>query len=116
MNDNHINYVEFAASNFKATQDFFAKAFGWTFQSWGEDYCSFSNAGLEGGFYRSEKLSKYEQGAPLIVLYSKQLEATQRMVEEAGGKIVAPIFSFPGGRRFHFCEPSGNELAVWSEK
>ncbi len=111
-----INYVEFAAKDLAASQAFFEKAFGWQFQSWGEEYSSFSNAGLEGGFYRSEKYNDCDAGGALIVLYSSKLEETLADVRAAKGKISKEIFSFPGGRRFHFLEPSGNELAVWSDK
>ena len=77
---------------------------------------AFSNAGLRGGFYKSDKVSVTADGGALIVLRSDDLEASQQKVEAAGGKIVKPIFSFPGGRRFQFTEPSGNEFAVWSDK
>ncbi|MFL0804027.1 MAG: VOC family protein [Agarilytica sp.] len=111
-----INYVEFAAKDLAASQAFFEKAFGWQFQSWGDDYLSFSHAGLDGGFYRSEKYNDCEAGGALIVLYASELEATLAEVRAAKGKISKEIFPFPGGRRFHFIEPSGNELAVWSDK
>jgi len=110
-----INYVEFPAKDLQATKDFFAQAFGWTFQDFGPDYSSFSNQGIDGGFFKSELSSSTSQGAALIVLYSKDLKSTQAKIEKANGRIVKPVFSFPGGRRFHFTEPSGNELAVWSD-
>lgn len=112
--DKHINYVEFPCNDFKSTEAFFIQAFEWQFQSWGEEYMSFSNAGLEGGFYKAEAKSSYNTGAALVVLYADDLEVTQARIENAGGVIVKNIFAFPGGRRFHFKEPSGNELAVWS--
>jgi predicted enzyme related to lactoylglutathione lyase len=111
-----INYVEFPAKNIPATKAFLQTVFGWTFKDYGPDYTAFANQGLNGGFYQSELSSTRDQGAALVVLYSKDLEATQRKVEQAGGVISTPIFSFPGGRRFHFIEPSGNELAVWSDR
>lgn len=114
--DKHINYIEFPAKNLEQTQAFFEQAFAWEFQSWGEEYRSFSNAGLEGGFYRAEKSSDSESGAALVVLYTSSIEQTLSDVRKAGGTIVKEIFNFPGGRRFHFCEPSGNELAVWTDK
>ena len=110
-----ISYVEFPARNIPATKAFFQTVFGWTFKDYGPDYTAFSNQGVDGGFYRSELKSSREAGAALVVLYSKDLEATRNKVEQAGGEISTPIFSFPGGRRFHFVEPSGNELAVWSD-
>jgi predicted enzyme related to lactoylglutathione lyase len=111
-----INYVEFAAKDLEATKRFFQGVFGWKFEDYGPDYVAFSESGIECGIYRSPKSSKYESGGALIVLYAEELEETQRMVQEGGGEIVREIFSFPGGRRFHFFEPSGNELAVWSDK
>ena len=113
-NHEKINYVEFAAKDISATKAFFEKAFGWSFTDYGPDYTAFSNQGIDGGFYKASLTSTCEKGAALIVLYSDNLEETQTKVERSGGAIVKPIFPFPGGRRFHFKEPSGNELAVWS--
>ena len=110
-----INYVEFPARDLVATKRFFEQAFGWAFQDYGPDYMAFSNQGIDGGFFRSELTSRTSGGSALIVLYSRDLEGTLAKVEAAGGDIIRPIFSFPGGRRFHFADPSGNELAVWSE-
>lgn len=110
-----INYVEFPARNLDATRAFFIKAFNWSFQDYGPEYTSFLNAGIAGGFYKADLKARTEQGSALIVLYSKDLESTYSKVVEAGGIILKEIFSFPGGRRFHFSEPSGNEMAVWSE-
>ncbi|MEM7481617.1 MAG: VOC family protein [Acidobacteriota bacterium] len=111
-----INYVEYPAKDLSATKTFFETAFGWTFVDYGPEYTAFSDQGLDGGFYRSDLTASTERGSALIVLYSERLEATQAKIEAAGGRIVQPIFSFPGGRRFHFAEPSGNELAVWSDR
>lgn len=110
-----INYVEFPAKNLKLTKSFFASVFGWSFEDFGPEYAAFSNQGIDGGFYKSDGVSSTEAGGALIVLYSDSLEEVQQRVEAAGGSIVKPIFSFPGGRRFHFTEPSGNELAVWTD-
>jgi uncharacterized protein len=110
-----IDYVEFPANNIGRSKQFFSDAFGWTFIDYGPDYVSFDNAGVHGGFYRSTLAASTGSGSALIVLYSEALEETQARVIESGGKIVKSIFSFTGGRRFHFTEPSGNELAVWSE-
>ena len=110
-----ISYVEFPAKDIPATKAFFQTVFGWDFKDYGPDYISFSNQGVDGGFYKSDLKSSRDQGAALVVLYSRDLEATEEKVEQAGGVISTPIFSFPGGRRFHFLEPSGNELAVWSD-
>ncbi len=117
MNEHEkINYVEFPAKDIEATKAFFAQAFGWTFVDYGPDYTAFAGQGLDGGFFRHDAASSTNHGAALIVFYSNDLEATQAKVEQAGGQIVKPIFAFPGGRRFHFADPSGNELAVWSDR
>ncbi len=110
-----LNYVEFAAKNLKATSDFFHKAFAWQLTWYGDDYVSFSNQGLDGGFYCADLKTRENQGGALLIFYSKDLESTMQKVENAGGEITKPIFAFPGGRRFHFYEPSGNEFAVWSD-
>ena len=110
-----INYVEFPARNLEATKAFFTRVFNWTFEDYGPEYTAFSNQGLDGGFFKSNKASVAENGSALIVFYSKRLEETQAHIEAADGVITKPIFSFPGGRRFHFVEPSGNEFAVWSD-
>ena len=116
MNEHEkINYVEFPARDLSATKAFFTRAFGWSFEDYGPEYCAFSNEGLDGGFYYSELKSSSSEGAALLVFYSRDLEATRSAIEQAGGAIVKPIFAFPGGRRFHFTEPSGNEFAVWSD-
>lgn len=109
-----INYVEFPATDLDATKAFFQTVFGWTFVDYGPDYTAFGNAGLDGGFFKSDRKASTASGSALIVLYTDDLETIRAEVEEAGGTIVQPIFPFPGGRRFHFTEPSGNELAVWS--
>ena len=111
-----INYVEFPAGDLSATKAFFEKAFGWTFTDYGDEYTAFSGEGLDGWFFQSDLKSSTSNGAALIVFYSEELELTLVKVHDAGGQIVRPITSFPGGRRFHFTEPSGNEFAVWSDK
>jgi len=111
-----INYVEFPARDFGATKAFFTEVFGWEFTDYGPDYTAFAGAGLDGGFYASESVASAATGSALIVFYSRNLEQTRGKVEKAGGHVVRPIFTFPGGRRFHFIEPSGNEFAVWSDQ
>ncbi len=111
-----LDYVEYPAANMEATRAFFSEVFGWSFEEFGPDYCAFSQQGLDGGFYRSELYSSTRNGSALLVFYSADLEATLAKIEGAGGRIEKPIFAFPGGRRFHFSEPSGNEFAVWSDK
>ena len=110
-----INYVEFPAKDLPATRHFFQQAFGWTFTDYGPDYTAFADEGLDGGFFKSDQVVRTEHGSALIVFYSNDLEATQLKVEQAGGEIVQAIFTFPGGRRFHFADPNGNEYAVWSD-
>jgi predicted enzyme related to lactoylglutathione lyase len=110
-----INYVEFPSRDLSATKRFFEEAFGWAFVDYGPDYAAFSDQGLDGGFFTSDMAARTETGSALIVLFSNDLEGTLGKVEAGGGKVVKPIFAFPGGRRFHFTEPGGNELAVWSE-
>ena len=110
-----LNYVEFPAVNLEATKAFFSQAFKWRFQDYGPGYTAFSNEGLDGGFYQAELKSRAQAGGALLVFYSNNLEATLAKVTAAGGTLAQAIFSFPGGRRFHFYEPSGNEFAVWSD-
>ncbi|HSG53626.1 MAG TPA: VOC family protein [Rheinheimera sp.] len=111
-----INYVEFPAADLQATKRFYSQVFGWIFADYGPDYVAFANSGLDGGFYRTDKTSSVATGSVLVVLYSKDLAACEKNILAAGGKIVKPAFAFPGGRRFHFTDPNGNELAVWSEQ
>ena len=110
-----INYIEFPAHDLAVSKTFFIKAFGWSFLDYGPEYTSFSDSGIAGGFYKAELSARTETGSALIVLYSNDLERTLSKVVDAGGTILKQIYAFPGGRRFHFSEPSGNELAVWSE-
>jgi predicted enzyme related to lactoylglutathione lyase len=99
----------------EGTKKFFTEAFGWEFIDYGPDYAAISGAGLDGGFYKSTLRATTEAGSALVVLYSANLESSLARVESAGGTIIKSIFSFPGGRRFQFTDPSGNEYAVWSE-
>ena len=111
--DNRIDYIEFATTDIPATKAFYGKVFGLTFQDWGPDYISFNDGHLDGGFTRHATVSGHH---PLIVFYASNLKAKEQAVCEAGGKIVKETFDFPGGKRFHFSDPAGNVLAVWSEK
>jgi len=116
-NHHKIDYVEFAATDVARAKQFYAKVFGWSFQDWGPEYISFdaASAGINGGF-RATKANEISGGsAPLAVLYSADLEATEAAIVTAGGSIAVPTFGFPGGRRFHFTDGVGNLLAVWSE-
>jgi uncharacterized protein len=112
-----INYVELTTTDIDRTKNFYAAAFGWSFQDWGPEYISWDKgaAGIDGGFRAGEKDAEAGPAAPLIVLYSKDLKGTEDAVVAAGGTIVVPTFEFPGGRRFHFSDGAGNVLAVWSE-
>ncbi|WP_028301923.1 VOC family protein [Oceanospirillum beijerinckii] len=110
-----LNYVEFAAKDLESTKAFFSKVFGWSFVDYGPEYSAFSNQGLDGGFFQSDSCSQTQTGGALLVFYSADIESTLDKVVNNGGDIIRPIFEFPGGCRFHFVEPSGNEFAVWSE-
>jgi uncharacterized protein len=113
MAESQIDYVEFPATDLPATRAFYESAFGWKFTDYGPAYTSFTDGRISGGF-TTDAPGPARQ--PLIVIYSAELEATELRVKAAGGRIVREIFSFPGGRRFHFTDPSGNELSVWSDK
>lgn len=108
-----IDYVEFASTDVATSKAFFDRAFGWTFQDYGPDYAAMTNAGLDGGLQRDPE---HAGALPLVILKADDLEAAETAVTKADGIITRAIFAFPGGRRFHFREPGGNELAVWSEK
>jgi predicted enzyme related to lactoylglutathione lyase len=111
-----INYIEYAATDFNKTRAFFSQVFDWSFEDYGDEYMAFTGEGLMGGFYYSQGVSTQSTGGALLVFYSNDLDATQANIEAAGGVINRDIFAFPGGKRFHFVEPSGNEMAVWSDK
>ena len=110
--ENQIDYIEFPASDIERTKEFYKAAFGWKFEDYGPDYTTFLDGRLAGGFTKETPQSG--KGA-LVVIYSSGLESLKERIAAAGGKIVKDIFSFPGGRRFHFTDPNGNELAVWSD-
>jgi len=116
-NHHKINYLEFAASDVARAKQFYAAVFGWSFEDWGPDYISFdaAGAGMNGGFRTAQANQTSGESAPLAVLYSADLKATEAAILAAGGRIVVPTFAFPGGRRFHFSDGVGNVLAVWSE-
>ena len=107
-----IDYIEFPCADTGRVKAFYNAAFGWTFEDYGPDYTSFHDGRLAGGFTKDARVSA---DGPLVVLYAADLEGIQAKVVQAGGKIVKEIFSFPGGRRFHFADPEGNLLAVWSD-
>jgi uncharacterized protein len=108
-----IDYVELSSANILGSTTFFAKAFGWAFADYGPEYQAFTNAGIDGGV---DATGQAAQGAALVILKADDLDAAEAGVKAAGGTITKAIFSFPGGRRFHFREPGGVEMAVWSER
>ncbi|MFI5279681.1 MAG: VOC family protein [Gemmatimonadales bacterium] len=111
--DRRIDYIEFPATDVAGTRRFYERVFGWKFEDYGPDYQSFADGRIAGGFTKEKKVAAGV--GPLVVLYAVDLEQVQSQIKKEGGRVVKEIFSFPGGRRFHFTDPSGNELAVWSE-
>lgn len=113
MHTHHaIDYVELTVRDLGEAKSFYERAFAWRFNDYGPEYAGIQGAERELGGLR--QTTELRQGGPLVVLYSTDLESSLAAVEAAGGRVVTPPFSFPGGRRFHFADPSGNELAVWS--
>lgn len=110
-----INYIEIPASNIEASKAFFQQLFNWQFEDYGPDYSAFSDQGIDGGFFRSSLKVSQQAGSVLVIFYSDALDEVQKKVEAVGGTIIKPTYAFPGGRRFHFTDPSGNEFAIWSE-
>nr|WP_304945231.1 VOC family protein [Xanthomonas euvesicatoria] len=106
-----IDYLEFAVDSIAVAKAFYGQAFGWTFQDYGPDYCEFRDGRLSGGFFHGTP----QPGGALVVLASDDLARSQARIEAAGGRITQPVFAFPGGRRFHFADPHGYPLAVWSK-
>lgn len=115
MRNHHaIDYIEISVVDIAEAKRFYGEAFGWSFTNYSPTYVGIRGVGSEmGGFSEVEDV---KHGTTLVVIYSKNLEESLGAVRSAGGDIVKKIFSFPGGRRFHFLDPSGNELAVWSDK
>lgn len=111
-----IDYVEFPASDFDAVQNFYQQTFGWNFTEYGPDYRAFSDGKIDGGFYRSGGKSTTANGAALVIFYALDIDEAKEKVQANGGTIVKDIFAFPGGRRFQFTDPHGNELAIWSDR
>lgn len=109
-----IDYVEIAVTDIEAAKAFYATAFGWSLVDYGPDYAGIQGVGREVGGLRRD--SEIRAGGPLVILYSEDLEGSVEAITSAGGTIVEPIYTFPGGRRFHFADPAGNELAVWSDR
>jgi predicted enzyme related to lactoylglutathione lyase len=112
-NHHRVDYIEFPATDIPKLKDFYSSVFGWKFTDYGPDYTSFEDGRLSGGF---DVTMKSKGGSPLVVIFSENLVESREKVAASGGVIVREIFDFPGGKRFHFTDPSGNELAVWSDK
>ena len=108
-----IDYIELTVTDLAEAKRFYAAAFGWTFNDYGPDYAGIKGAGREVGGFRRD--AKVQAGGPLVILFSENLDDTVARVRAAGGRIIKEPFVFPGGRRFHFQDPPGNELAVWAE-
>ncbi|MFJ9990041.1 VOC family protein [Pseudomonas putida] len=109
--DRQIDNIEFNVTDIGRSKAFYGAVFGWTFTDYGPTYTEFSDGRLSGGFTTGEAV---RPGGPLVILYADDLEATQRRAEAAGARINRATFAFPGGRRFHFIDPDGYELAVWT--
>lgn len=116
MSDDHhkLHYVELPALSLVDMKDFYGSVFGWTFTDYGPEYVAFHGAGVEGGFDQSQTYISPKPAGVFVLLYSDDLETTEASIVKAGGKIAVPTYGFPGGRRFHFHDPSGNELGVWT--
>ena len=110
--DLRVDYVEFGATDIRGTRRFYERVFGWQFEDYGPDYTSFRDGRLSGGFTRDAPV---RPANPLIVIYAARPEEVEAKIRSEGGRIVRRAYEFPGGRRFHFTDPSGNELAVWTE-
>jgi uncharacterized protein len=109
MSKNKVAYIELPATNTEEMKAFYGSLFGWSFQDWGPDYTAFSDSGLEGGFHAGEE---HRTKAPLVIIETDDIHGMAQEVEKKGGTITLPIFNFPGGRRFHFTDPGGNEVAI----
>ena len=118
-NDQRIDYVEFSVRDIARSRAFYGDAFGWSFKDYGPSYCEFNDGRLTGGFAlagEGDPGGPDKAGGPLVILYASDLAATQQRLERAGATIVKPAYAVPGGRRFHFADPDGYEMAVWSDK
>lgn len=111
--DRRVDYVEFGAPDVAAVRAFYERAFGWRFTDYGPDYTAFEDGRLNGGFTSDRPVVR---GGALVILFAVDLADAERRVREAGGEISTAPFEFPGGRRFHFVDPAGNELAVWTDR
>ena len=110
---NRFDYIEIPVADVQVAKSFYGKAFGWEFVDYGPEYASFNDGRLDGGLRRDAGGGR---GGPLVIFYDTALEEKAARIQEHGGRIVKEIFDFPGGRRFHFLDPDGNEFAIWSEQ
>lgn len=110
-NDRRIDNIEFNVADIARSKAFYGQVFGWSFTDYGPAYTEFNDGRLCGGFTTGEPV---RPGGPLVILYADDLAGTQQRLEAAGAEICRPVFDFPGGRRFHFRDPDGYELAVWT--
>jgi len=116
MSDHHkFHYIELPAPNVATMKAFYGNTFGWTFKDWGPDYVEIQGAGVEGGFDGSSGERKPSKQGALVILFSDDLEASKQAVVDNGGTISMETIEFPGGRRFHFTDPCGNELGIWTK-
>lgn len=112
----HLDFIEFPAKSIDhllKMKSFYSTVFNWSYKDWGDDYSDTKDSGIGSGLNADPS---HKSDHPLAVIYVDGIEVSKESVVSAGGKIIRDIFSFPGGRRFHFTDPTGNELAVWSDK
>jgi len=109
-----IDYIELMVTDLPAAKEFYSSAFGWAFNDYGGEYAGIRSPDGEGEVGGLNPARAPQRGGPLVLLYSDDLDATVSAVESAGGQILEGPYEFPGGRRFHFADPSGNELGVWA--
>ena len=113
---NSVDYVEIPSRDVTKSKVFFTALFGLKFTDYGPDYVAFEDGRLSGGFYTSDKVSSVAAGAAIIIFYTEHLESLRERAIALGATITRDIFTFPGGRRFHFAEPGGSEFSIWSDK
>lgn len=107
-----VDFFEIPVIEMAGAKAFYAAAFGWSFKDWGESYADIQGAGMPGGLRLVQ--ASPTSGGPLVIIYSDDLAQSERAVTAAGATIVAR-HDFPGGKRFHFVDPGGCELAVWTK-
>lgn len=111
-----IDYVELAAPDLAASKTFYSVVFGWGFNDYGPDYAGIRRPDGDGEIGGLDRTQVAGRGLPLVIIYSHDLDRTLDAVRAAGGSITHQPYAFPGGRRFHFTDPGGNELAVWASR